>query len=475
MYEPVARHRPAHRWTDGDLAAQVGADLGLVPDAEQQWLLDSIFAERAPDLPASFEVAVVAPRQNLKSATLEIAALTDAFVKKVPLHVWTAHELDTAQKSFQDMKSRIMRNPEYADRAKFMSGHQDMSITVDNGDAPDSVIEFEARSGRSGRGWTCDRLTLDEALFLKPNDLGAILPTLVTRGDAQVRYGSSAGLEISAALRGIRDRGRGGKDPRLAYVEYGAPRRACAAADCSHRFGEVEGCAADDRELWWAGNCALWAGRITEDALEDQRRALPPAEFMREFYSWWEDPVSVGGALPYGLWMELADPDAPRGSSPVFGVDVAEDRSAWIAVLWERADGNVQAMLANDGAPVPAHRIVTEVARLSSEWDAQVVPPKQLVADLDEEGVLMLPMVPGGFPEACAAVADGVKGRTVRHGNQPALNDAVRVAEWRSAGALGERAFKLNGCPKAGPLAAVARALWGINEQANYNVEDSVL
>src|SRR5688500_1290188 len=152
MWEPVARHRPSHRWTFGDLAAKVGADVGLVPDAEQQWLLDAIYAEKESGIPASFEVAVVAPRQNLKSATLEIAALTDAFVMDVPLHIWTAHLLGTAQKSFQDMRSRILQNPDYAGRVKFYEGHQDMSLHVDadDGDVLTKTVEFHARSGRGG-------------------------------------------------------------------------------------------------------------------------------------------------------------------------------------------------------------------------------------------------------------------------------------------------------------------------------------
>ena len=30
-FEPLYRHRPASKWTNGDIAAKVGADLGLPP------------------------------------------------------------------------------------------------------------------------------------------------------------------------------------------------------------------------------------------------------------------------------------------------------------------------------------------------------------------------------------------------------------------------------------------------------------
>ena len=55
-FEPLARVRPAHKWTNGDLAAKVGADLGITPDPEQQWILDAIYGETAANRPASGSV-----------------------------------------------------------------------------------------------------------------------------------------------------------------------------------------------------------------------------------------------------------------------------------------------------------------------------------------------------------------------------------------------------------------------------------
>ena len=115
MYEPLYRHRPSHRRTHGDLAAKVGADIGLPPDPEQQWILDSIYAERTPDRPASFEVAVIGPRQNIKTSTLGIAALTDLFVFGIQRHIWSAHLVDTAKSTFADFRAWLGSNREYDD------------------------------------------------------------------------------------------------------------------------------------------------------------------------------------------------------------------------------------------------------------------------------------------------------------------------------------------------------------------------
>ena len=112
-WAPLHRHRPSARWTNGDLAAKVGADLGLPPDDEQRWLLDAIYAEKAPGRPASFEVAVIGPRQNIKTSTLGIAALADLFVFGIEKHLWSAHLDDTAGKTFADFKAWITTNPDY--------------------------------------------------------------------------------------------------------------------------------------------------------------------------------------------------------------------------------------------------------------------------------------------------------------------------------------------------------------------------
>lgn len=459
-YKALARHRPAHRWTDGDIACRVGEDLGLPPDPEQKWILDAMFAERAPGIPSAFEVAAIGPRQNFKSAVLEVGALTDVYVFQVPLHVWTAHLLSTAQKSFQDMRNRIVAHPDYDARTRFYEGHQDLAIIVEHDDAPDSLLEFHARTAKKGRGFSCDKLTLDEALFLRPGDMGALLPTMLTRPHAQVRYGSSAGVLSSKVLRGIRDRGRGGKDPKLAYAEYGARRKKCASRECTHIYGVAVGCALDDRELWWESNLALWVGRITEDGVENLRSSMEPDEFMREVLVWWEDPVSEGGALSVKLWNDQADPGAERGKHVVFGTDVNEDREAYIAVAWWRDDGRAQVMLANKGAPLPAFELAKKCSRIQDRWGGTVFTTKQSAKALESKDVRTEMIAASDFGTACDSFVNQFESGKLRHGNQERLNAAIKAAKWPSGGPA--RGFLLQGFPEVGPLAAAARAVHGL-------------
>ncbi len=67
-YVPAAfRVSPERAYSLGPLVCDLAADAGFVPDVEQVELVDDVFAYRADHSVAAFEVAVEAPRQNLKT------------------------------------------------------------------------------------------------------------------------------------------------------------------------------------------------------------------------------------------------------------------------------------------------------------------------------------------------------------------------------------------------------------------------
>lgn len=450
--EPLYRTVPDCRTSFGDLAARVGAELGLPPDDEQRVALDATFSEVEPGIPRYRHVCMVATRQQIKSATLTIASATDLLLLGVPGAVWTAHQSKTATKSYEDLSRRIRAHSEYREIVDFRGGRGEEAIFLL--DDPSISLEYRARSGGSGRGFTTGRLTLDEALFLRAGDIGALAPTMLTRRDGQIRYGSSAGLSSSEVLRSLRDDGRAGSDPGLWYVEYGSVRRDCADPACSHDAG-TDGCALDDRELWWQSCPAMWCGRVAEEDVADLRRRMPWQEFAREVLGWWDEPFGgEHGAFPADVWLSLADPSAERGS-PTFGVATAPDRS-WCAVgvAWRRPDGLSQVMLA-DYRPGTAW-LPARVAGLRASWGGRVLvdlPSRGLVADADE---------PSQAEQAQAhnGLADAVEARSLRHGNEAALNTAVRAARWKPQGDT--RVLDRKGSADISPLIAVALALHGV-------------
>ncbi len=455
-YGPL--HRTAPRWarTNGDIAAMVGTHLGFDLDADQRWSLDAMYAETDDLLPVCPEFCVVGPRQTVgKSVTLTVSAVTDVFVFEVPLVIWTAHEFKTARRSYLDMKQRISRHEDYARRCTFRDSHGEEAIILDTG----AAIEFHARSGGSGRGFTTSRLVLDEWLYGQPGDLGALAPTMVTIPDARILYASSAGKTTSAALRGLRSRGRSGQDLSLAYIEHGTPRVKCRAEDrCAHELDDP-GCALNDVELWRQANPGLRAGRVSLESMRKQRRILAgtPLEFMREFLSWWEDPaVEDGAALDYDRWKTLAADPGERGDQPVFAGATAPDRS-WsaIAVAWRRPDGRMQVQLVDDGYRPGAAWVTGRIAELRGRWQSDAT-----VVDVAARGLVPDAEEPGEDQQAQAhnALADAIAAGTVCHGNEGALNTAVRAAVWKPRG--NTQVLDRKGEVDISPLAAAALAVW---------------
>lgn len=428
-------------------------------DAEQRLLLDVMLAERADGYWAAFETAVVMARQNGKTWGLQAIALYKLFLLQDRLTVWTAHEYPTAAEAFRDIEALIDGAPHLSRKVKHISktnGEEGFELTSGG------RLNFRARSKRAGRGLSGNTVILDEAFALTASHMGSLLPTLRAVPNSQVVYASSAGHLQSQTLRSIRDRGRAGGSPSLAYVEWCAERRPCDSSSCDHRFG-VAGCVLDDRDGWYAANPSL-GRRVAVTAMQAERETLPPSEFARECLGWWEDPVADGaGALDMKRWQELADAVADRGTRVMFGLDVTEDRTASLVVGWHRGDGSSQVQItAPEDAAFPAYQAVERCAQLVSRWGGKVVPPRAFEDDLRRAGVPVLSMKTTDFPAACGAFNDAITAGTVRHGNQQALNESVGALRWRTTATSGERAWQLKDAVGIGPAVAATRLLWGL-------------
>ena len=469
--EPLFRRAPSCRTTFGDLARQVAVALELPPDDEQQDALDAIFAERAPNEPAARHAAVIGARQNIKTSTLEIASATDLLVLGIPGAVWTAHESKTATKSYQDLIGRLLRNEDYASLIDYRSGRGEETIYLR--DDPSVSLEYRARSGGSGRGFTTARLTLDEALYLRSGDMGALLPTMLTRRDAQVRYGSSGGFAFSEVLRDLRRRAHEGTDPRLFYVEYGAERRRCADDGCSHVYGMVEGCALDDRELWWQANSALWCGRIDEENILDLRRSMPPEEFMREVLVWWDEPLLGEQVITEAEWLSCMGRSAPMVGRPAFAIDVALDQkraSLGVSYIREDAKAQVELIACRSGRDwlwsddVAAGRSLKEMCDDAGAHAAVAAgsPAEAVIPSLEAAGVPVDIIPRADVSAACASYLGAIRERTIVHLEGPHGPDRELLAATISARLRpGESVvWTRKGAAHISPLYAVTLARW---------------
>jgi hypothetical protein len=395
--------------------------------------LDAVFALRADDRSAAFEVAAVACRQNLKTGLFKQAALGWLFLTGQRLIVWSAHEFPTSVEAFRDLSELIEGRDWLTRRLKrIYRGNGDESIELMSG----ARLIFRARTKGGGRGLSGDKVILDEAFALQPVHMGALLPTLSARPDPQVLYGSSAGLADSEVLRGVRDRGRKGLG-RLAYLEWCAEGAECADRDCSHVYGAVEGCALDDVGNWQRANPQL-GGRIQMETLEGERQALPWQEFARERLGWWDDPGVIAPAFGPGVWESLLIGDGPRPKAQAIGVAVSFDR-AWgsIGTAAKMPDGRVL-IGANDRRRGTSW-LVSEADRIQREHGCAVVvdvrgPASPLLDELHAAGVDVTVASTSDVCDACADVYDAAQDGRVAHMGDDDLNAAVTGATARAVG-----------------------------------------
>jgi phage terminase large subunit-like protein len=282
-------------------------------------------------------------------------------------------------------------------------------------------------------------VVIDEAYNLTAESMAAVLPTLAARPNPQIWYTSSAGMVASEQLAHIRDRGLKGGDPSLAYFEWSAP----------------DGADLDDREAWAQANPSL-GYRSRSRSSSTERAALPAEQFGRERLGLWADRDRDKPAIDPAVWATLADPQAERGDSPVFAVSTAPDRS-WsaVAVAWQRPDGTPQVMLA-DYRP-DATWVAARVEELRNRWRSPVL------CDTASRGLVVDAEEPSQAEQAKAhnALSDAVLAGAIHHGNEPAMNTAVRGARWKPSGDT--RVLDRKGSTDISPLVAAALAVHGLS------------
>lgn len=448
--EPAYRSVPAFDRTLGPEVADLNRDIaGFGPDPEQAMCLDVIFALGDAGRSAAFEIAVIACRQNLKTGLFKQAAIGWLFLTGERLVVWSAHEWDTVKEAFRDLEELITGSDTLRRRVKHIyRGNGDEAIELMSG----ARLIFKTRTKAGGRGLSGRKVILDEGFALQAAHMGALLPTLSAQPDPQVLYGSSAGLAESAVLRGVRDRGRAGGDPRLAYLEWCAPAPAEACelgVKCPHSL-TTKGCGCDDPANWGRANPAM-GRRITVEYIAAERRALPPEEFGRERMGWWDDPAEDANPFPLDEWRRRVDAEAERPERPALAVAITRDRSMSALGSTGRVDG-LSHIDVLDHRPGTGW-IIDRATELYDEVGAcaLVLDPagpagsleKDLTAKDEETGKAPFSVKPEAgerrlviinareYAQACGALVDDIVNDRLRHRNRPELNKAAEGARTR--------------------------------------------
>jgi phage terminase large subunit-like protein len=408
---------PPYHKSAGEDAIDLAALAGLNLDDWQQHVLTAGLGETIDGRWSAFEVALIVPRQNGKSVVLEAVCLAALFLWSEQLVLYSAHEFRTAEEVFGRVVSTI-QNSDYLRRrvARIKFSHGEQAIELLNG----SRLRFVARSTGSGRGFTADRVILDEAYNLSPEAIAALLPTLSTRPNPQMWYASSAGQPNSVQLARLRERGIA-RSPGLCYMEWSAPDRADY----------------DDPAVWAIANPALGI-RIPHEFVAHEREASPEVEFARERLGIWDDP-RTNAVIDPDLWSALADRRSVPLDPVAFAVDVNWDRShASIGIAGKRADGllHVECIENRDGTAWVVDRLV-ELTNNHTNIGVvidQVGAAAALLPALAEANVTTIVTNSRDMANACGRFYDAVIDRKVRHLDAPLLNLSLNQARQRRLG-----------------------------------------
>jgi hypothetical protein len=481
--------RPAHLWvpayedTLGPEVADMCSAYGFTPDPEQRLILDAMFATNGGR--SIRDIGVCAPRQNLKTGVLKMAALGWLYLLELPLIVWSAHEFDTTQEAFRDLCELIEDNPDL-DREVMRSTRGKTGIKRGNGDEAIELrghrrIKFKARTKDGGRGLTGHRVILDEAMRLGGGTIAALVPTLRAVPDPQLVYAGSGGLLESQFWRSVRDRGRPGEDDALAWFEWGDTRPwECGQPDCTHAVG-FPGCALDDEDRLRACNSAL-GRRISMDSLRADRKTFAafPVKYATETLGWWEDPPTASTDDALAAWPDRANPTATPTAPLLFAVDVAPNMaSAAIGVCGTAPTGEVVEVADHRSGSAWVPGKLTQMRADHGPLTVGIIkgsPAEALVPDLEPlDGVTVSLLTAADTTAACATFARAVTDGTVAHRDDPRLNAAVSGARRKFAGD-GWRWTRVGSDTDICPLyaVAVARHLWATGP-APYDPLDSIL
>jgi hypothetical protein len=477
------RSVPAYRESAGIEAIQAYELSTQRLDEWQKSELIDACGERDDGRWASFEVALVDPRQNGKDEILLAREIVGLFVWGERLIGHSAHLFDTAMEHLERLVSLIEDVPEFSKRVRKVNrSHGSEGITLKSG----ARIRFRART-RSGsfRGFTGDCMMFNEAMDLPDALVGSIMPVLSARSTQvpgpQVWYAGSAvdqqTMPNGMVLARLREAGIAGDNERLAYFEHSASVQDWRLAH-GLRFNpdlpEIDQITDEfllDPESWAVANPALGSRISHEHVLtEIQSPSMTARQAAIERFGvgdWPDTGAERLRIISREDWADIAERDeSNRILAPVFAVDVNPDQN-WgaIGVAGRRADGLTQfAVVAHDRG---TDWIVSDCELLKRQNPkAQFVvdtkgPAAEKIDELKAAKLRVIEASTADYALACAGFLSAVTEKRARYPfPQPELEDALAGARKASMGDGWKWSRRQSTSPDISPLVAVTLAFW---------------
>ena len=465
---PRVRNIPEFSFSSGVEAIELAQSVGMEPDVWQQQAVLDILGEDEAGKWSAFEAGLIVPRQNGKGTVLEIIDLADLFIfsegQRDFLAIHTAHEFKTAQEAFRRVVHWIENTDWMRKRvAHVRTAHGSEGIELLSG----ARLRFLARSEGSGRGFSCDRLTYDEAYDLSEETVAASLPTMSARPNPQVIYTSSAptGSVKSAVLRRVMARGR------LEPEEKNGPPRERDKNLCYIEFSADPKADLDDPKAHRQANPGTERDRITLEFILKERAAMSEVAFARERLGILDEHAGAT-VIDMAVWDEQADETSSLLDPVAFAIDISPD-SAWssISVCGRRADRkmHVEVVDRRRGTGWVVDRVEELIASwkpLSVTLDA-IGPSGALLSAFKERGIIPEVVSTTQYGQACALFKNSIDEGQLFHKGQTGLTAALESGRKRPLGDAGLWGWHRRDTTDITPLVASTLAVFGFSQGAS--------
>ena len=339
VIKPRLRELPAALGTRGGELIALAERLGYRLDDWQKLVANDMLATGSGGRLAAFECVVLVSRQCGKSLLAELYGLWGALQGEAVL--FTSHRADSSKEIFRRLLASL---PDEMGAVETRTNGKEQIAFPGGG-----VIAFRTRNARVGRGFSFDRVIVDECQIVDIESIDAILPTLRTRPDPQVVYlGCAPNARLSEhcqVLHELRERAKRGNSESLYFVEWGAS--VLGEEGVELQADELSETELDDEALWVAATPALESGRLTLERMRVERDAMDPVSFAVEYLTvgvWPTGHGGGGGPVTIEAWRGLVDAASELNPSEripelIVGFDQNNQRRVHVCVVGRRGDG----------------------------------------------------------------------------------------------------------------------------------------
>lgn len=480
---------PAKVSSAGPAAVALAAVAGLNLDPWQQWCVEQILGEREevywnPVLgkylrkSSAYETALIVARQNGKGAILEAVELAWMYILGARTIVHSAHEFATSREHFQRIESLVTETPEL--KAELARGgikwsHGDESISLANGQR----LLFKTRTKSAVRGFTIDKLVMDEAMVLAAAAVKAMVYASSAGIDTQIIMSGSAGDKDSIHFGKARARGIKGSDPRLFFAEW--------SADICDEFCEP-GCDTHmkrgDPRTWAKANPGLGI-RLDWERTESEFLGHEDEVFNQERLSVgdWPADGEAWAVITEDGWGRCKDELSSIQGIPTFSIDTTQNKKySCIAAAGDNGEGYIHTEVTGREGIADYRPGVDWVVRRAKDINknvrgAQWVINKGTQAgmfldELESAGLKVISPVERDYAHACgdfyaSVMPIGGSEPSIRHIDQKELRTAIAGADKRDVGENVWAWSRRDSAADISPLVAATNAVWGHRKRMN--------